>query len=727
MSVSVVIPTYNRVGGLQDVLNGLRRQTMRSFEVVVVNGPSTDGTAAHLAALGDAVRVLDNPERNLSRSRNLGIAAAAGELVAFLDDDAVPEPRWLEELVAPFADDRVAGVGGLVLDHTGTRVQWRHLVTSRSGEHDFEQVPPLDRFVAPGADPFLYVAGGNSAFRRAALAEVEGFDEEIEYNFDEAEVCLRLLDAGWRLVSLDAAVVHHHNLPSHQRTATAFTDPYFAVKNRVYFGLRHGDGGRVSAGPLASANRELGRLRIAARRAARAGRLGPAELAHHLGRADAGFHVGLQRALHGARRGCRLPPADPAAFRPFPVLDPSPRRRIALLGPGADALAAAGHEVHVLRPAEPDERYRIDYDDGVWVHHVPAVPRWLPELDDAPLRAPLERTAALRAALDRIRAGGPVVVEGAPATPLDGLLDAGPEEAVALLVAAGVDPAAAARVGPRLLEPHRFPADHEAPLRAALAEPDDGRFVDAVYAALVGRAPERFGRDGALRALREGMARRDFAAHIARADEARGLGVDPAFVTHLPAASVASAGAALRAAWPRDDAAFARAVHALLLGDEAGAAADAARLRDGLDRAALVRELAGRPGVAERVPGAGRLPPPDVRTAAALRRELQGIASLPTPAFVGAAHALLLGRAPDAGEAARLVAMADDGPGRAAVVRSLAGSREGVARGVPADAVRSALRRSPPYLLADARSARRRDPRALLAAVRRRLRRQPVR
>ena len=52
-------------------------------------------------------------------------------------------------------------------------------------------------------------------------------------------MCLRLLDAGWRLRSLDVAVVHHRYLPSHQRSATAFTDPFFDIKNRVYFGLRN--------------------------------------------------------------------------------------------------------------------------------------------------------------------------------------------------------------------------------------------------------------------------------------------------------------------------------------------------------------------------------------------------------------------------------------------------------------------------------------------------------
>jgi glycosyltransferase involved in cell wall biosynthesis len=701
MLVSVVIPTYNRRASLLAVIQALRRQTFGNFEVLVVNGPSTDGTAELLASLGEDIRKVENADRNLSRSRNLGIAAAAGDLVAFLDDDAVPQSRWLEELIAPFGDADVAGTGGLVLDHTGVRVQWRHLVVSRAGDHDFDRLPPLDRFVVAGADPFLYLAGGNSAFRRAALTEVEGFDEEIEYNFDEAEVCLRLLDAGWRLESLETAVVHHGKLPSDQRTATAFTDPFLEVKNRVYFGLRHApDRGTA----LISANRGLAQLRVLARIAARSGRLSGAELAHYLGRADAGFHVGLQRGNGGERKGRRFGPSDPAAFRRFPTLAPSPRRRVVVAdAAAARALADAGHEVHLLRLAEPQVPYRIDFDDGVWRHAVPVRRRWLPELDGSPLRGPLEAAAALRGALAAVRRSGPVELELAPPQPLDGFLDASVNELAALIRCEGIEPAAAARAACRLLEPDRFPTDHEPGIRACLAEPDDERFVERLYNELLGRTPEEFGRRTAVARLRAGDDRLALVEEVACASEARGRGVNPAFVARLPTVSVTRARAALREAWPLRDAQFARRVHALLLGTDAGAGADAARLAGGLRREALVRELAARPGVAERIPGADLLPPEDARTRAELRAGLERLARLPARPFAAEAHRFLLGRAPEANETERLGALLADGQPRAGIVRALAGSPEGRARGVPLATVRAALARSPRYRLDELR------------------------
>ncbi|MDQ3980384.1 MAG: glycosyltransferase, partial [Actinomycetota bacterium] len=102
MRFSVVVNTYNRAQSLELTLEGLRWLDHDDFEVVVVNGPSVDSTDELLARYGGRVKVVDCPERNLSASRNLGIAAAAGTVVAFIDDDAYPHPGWLTALERAF-------------------------------------------------------------------------------------------------------------------------------------------------------------------------------------------------------------------------------------------------------------------------------------------------------------------------------------------------------------------------------------------------------------------------------------------------------------------------------------------------------------------------------------------------------------------------------------------------------------------------------------------------
>jgi GT2 family glycosyltransferase len=103
LQVSVVIPTFERMDVLPEVLRALERQGgAPSFEVVVVDDGSRDGTPDLLARYegGLPLRSLRQPNRGPAAARNAGVAAATGELVAFLGDDTVPEPGWLASHVA---------------------------------------------------------------------------------------------------------------------------------------------------------------------------------------------------------------------------------------------------------------------------------------------------------------------------------------------------------------------------------------------------------------------------------------------------------------------------------------------------------------------------------------------------------------------------------------------------------------------------------------------------
>src|SRR5262249_14236216 len=156
MRASVVINTYNRAKSLPNTLRGLRQQTHDDFEVVVVKGPCTDDTDAVVAEF-PGVRVADCPVVKLSRSRNIGISAAAGEVVAFIDDDSIPEPNWLRDLLAAYAAPDVGAAGGLVYDPSGFALQYRYAACDRTGDTDFDVMPPFDDYVRPGADPFVYL------------------------------------------------------------------------------------------------------------------------------------------------------------------------------------------------------------------------------------------------------------------------------------------------------------------------------------------------------------------------------------------------------------------------------------------------------------------------------------------------------------------------------------------------------------------------------------------
>ena len=203
-SVSVVVCTHNGAQTLPECLEGVRGLSYPDFELIVVDDGSGDDSAAIARAHGATVIVSEH--RGLSAARNAGIARAGGEIVAFLDDDAYPDPDWLRYLAALLRVDGHAGVGG-------------------------PNNPPEDGLVAecvalaPGGPIHVltsdreaeHVPGCNMAFRKSALERIGGFDERFRAAGDDVDVCWRLQEAGWKLGFSAGAVVMHRRRDSVRR------------------------------------------------------------------------------------------------------------------------------------------------------------------------------------------------------------------------------------------------------------------------------------------------------------------------------------------------------------------------------------------------------------------------------------------------------------------------------------------------------------------------------
>lgn len=235
MRVSIIINTLDRATFLSKTLHSLQYLEYPDFEVIVVNGPSTDHTEAVLKPYQDIIKIGHCPVKNLSVSRNIGIAMAAGEVVAFIDDDAIPEPEWLNKLVTGYDDEEIAGVGGSVYDNTGYAFQWQYTLGNRIEGHKILNTRPNEHFCFPGSLEFVSMAGTNATFRRDLLLRVGGFDEQYDYCFDETDVCVRLVNAGYVIRHMEGAYVHHKFAPSHLRKTKVMTNFFPSVKNLIYF------------------------------------------------------------------------------------------------------------------------------------------------------------------------------------------------------------------------------------------------------------------------------------------------------------------------------------------------------------------------------------------------------------------------------------------------------------------------------------------------------------
>lgn len=196
--VSVVICTYNGARTLEQTCATVARLDYPDVEVIVVDDGSTDDSAAIAERHG--FRVISTPNRGLSSARNTGVAAASGEIVAFIDDDAMPDPHWLTYLVDTFARTDFVAVGGPNLPVPGDGAV-ADAVAAAPGNPVHVLIDDRDAEHIPGC---------NSAFRIDALKAVGGFDPAFRTAGDDVDVCWRILDRGWRLGYAPAAVVWHH-------------------------------------------------------------------------------------------------------------------------------------------------------------------------------------------------------------------------------------------------------------------------------------------------------------------------------------------------------------------------------------------------------------------------------------------------------------------------------------------------------------------------------------
>lgn len=211
--LSVVVCTHDRPQDLERCLTGLAALE-QPVHVVVVDSASAVPCDALVGAFRDRIAALDHvvvPTPGLSLARNAGVAAARGDLVAFIDDDATPAPDWAAEVVAAFADPAVGCVGGTCrAAFEGQRPRWLSArLLQLAGITRFGDEPREPRSSAEW--PF----GANMTFRRAALDAAGPFSTTLGrvgaslLSGEDSDMVERVLAAGWRVWLAPAAIVDH--------------------------------------------------------------------------------------------------------------------------------------------------------------------------------------------------------------------------------------------------------------------------------------------------------------------------------------------------------------------------------------------------------------------------------------------------------------------------------------------------------------------------------------
>ncbi|HET91538.1 MAG TPA: glycosyltransferase [Chloroflexi bacterium] len=382
-------------------------------------GPTHDDTLEMLSEYGGRVRVLRCPEANLSQSRNIGLLDARGDVVAYIDDDAVPCRRWLEQLACLFADPSLDATGGVVhLTHPQRpMVQHRLGLTSSLFEQEVVRSSWLEHIAPPGRGHqwIARMMGTNMAFRREALLDIGGFDEFFVYIAEEADVMIRLVNAGYVIHPVKEAVVYHVPASSRHRVTFSYQAKWWLqTRSGVYFTIKNG---RAAGDPVAAVAlrclhlvhghwmwygelREKGELSVS--------QLWKMRMGEVWGALDGAWSGTLRRrqtiprAAALAARESSPPPIQPFPHRSVPsqpALDPVSGRQparssgetaqgaplcICLLSATyppqqfdgiarlthlmAQGLFELGHTVHVIARGE---REQVSFYDGAYVHRIP--------------------------------------------------------------------------------------------------------------------------------------------------------------------------------------------------------------------------------------------------------------------------------------------------------------------------------------------------------------------
>lgn len=235
--ISVVMPVYNGRRHLRQALDGVRGQTLRPRELVVVDDGSSDGSAevvaefveeidAEFARRGDTpwpVRVVRQDNAGQSAARNRGIRESQGEFVAFLDQD----DRWYPEHLVTLAAQATSGidVGWVYADFDEIDGEGR--VVTRNFLRQFG-VPNPKPTLASCVVRDLMVLPSASLIRRAALEDLGGFDERL-LGYEDDDLFVRVFRAGWR-----HAFVERSTLSFRIHGVSSSADQRFAESRRRY-------------------------------------------------------------------------------------------------------------------------------------------------------------------------------------------------------------------------------------------------------------------------------------------------------------------------------------------------------------------------------------------------------------------------------------------------------------------------------------------------------------
>lgn len=235
--VSIIIPTKDNKFLLKRCLDAIRKNTTyNNYEIIIIDNNSTkEETVSYLKSLPHQVIRYEQPF-NFSKMNNLGVSKSSGEYILFLNDDTAPlRSNWLSELIS-ICMQKGVGIVGSKLVHNNNTIQHAGIAILKTGAgfHPLQNVNSN----SPGYFGFINmirncsaVTGACLLIRKKIFDEIGGFDDDFDLYYGDTDLCLNVINHGYRVVYTPYAVLLHQGSSTIKENSSA----YFAVENHQHF------------------------------------------------------------------------------------------------------------------------------------------------------------------------------------------------------------------------------------------------------------------------------------------------------------------------------------------------------------------------------------------------------------------------------------------------------------------------------------------------------------
>jgi GT2 family glycosyltransferase len=203
LKVTIAIITRNRSESLARTLKALQSFNYPFFEIIVVNNDSDDATETVIKQF-NVIYLFSKKHNGFSKSRQLAVNAATGDLILWCDDDCVPHEGWIEQFVKRFKESPTLGMAGGKIYNVGFPDSMVHKGT---------EIIVDNCMLKPIEDPYqaTMYANLNLAMRTEALKRVGGYDPFFKGGYEEIDLNLMMRKAGYEIAYVPEAIVDHYH------------------------------------------------------------------------------------------------------------------------------------------------------------------------------------------------------------------------------------------------------------------------------------------------------------------------------------------------------------------------------------------------------------------------------------------------------------------------------------------------------------------------------------